>query len=190
MGGEDGRGTGRDIVVGLITPEAVRESDGFFRVELFVLSRSVRGVEVGIGEAVVDRREAGGAGVTGECHLYRGGLEREYAQSVARSVEGEVYENVYSIGCDQISGLLIGQRVDVAPRGEGTEASGEFIRARGVGVGEDLELGAVVILEEGKDVVGNDMVAEIGRDVSDFQQAGRRLVVRVLPGNPRESLGP
>src|SRR5215469_9775781 len=127
-----------------------------------------------VGEAVVDGGEAGGAGVAGEGGLDGGGfgLDGEDAEAVARGVEGEVYENVNVIGCDQLSGLGVGEVVDVAPGGEGAEAGGEVVVSRRVGVAVDLKLRMVVVFEEGKDVMSDDVMAEVGRDVADFEGAG------------------
>jgi hypothetical protein len=51
---------------GMVTPERVREADRLFGIAGFINSRRV---EVGIGQAIVDRVHAGGAGITEPCDL-------------------------------------------------------------------------------------------------------------------------
>jgi len=84
--------------MGVKTPETVGEADGGFAVDGVILAG---GIEVGVGEAVVDGVQARGAGIAGECDLDGGGFEREKRQAVIDGMEGEVNENVNGAGPDQ-----------------------------------------------------------------------------------------
>ena len=130
-------------------------------------------IEVGVGEAVVDLREAGGAGVGEPGELEGGGFLGEDAEAVVGHVHGEVDEDVDVVGADLGGELVVGEVGDVEPVvGERAEFVGDVVGAGGAGVDEDFELLVVVVGEEGVGEEGLAVVVEVGAEVGDAEAAG------------------
>ncbi len=87
------RGVGR----GLIAPVGFGEADGSFGIE-FV--GSAGGIEVGIGDAIVDCVEASGAGVSEISCLHRRGFAGEEGHAVVGHVHCEIDQDVDAVIAD------------------------------------------------------------------------------------------
>src|SRR5690606_6398312 len=64
----------------------------------------------------VHRAQAGASGKAEPCRLYRRGLQREEAQTVARAVPAEIDQDVDLVGLDKRGGRLVRHPRDRAPR--------------------------------------------------------------------------
>lgn len=163
--GVDGRG----VVVGAVAGERRGQADELFGVQRFGLAD---GIAHGVGEAVVDRGESGGIGITDPRGLHRRGAAREDEEAVVGGVAGEIDQDVERVAADEIGGSVVIEVGEVAPVfGVGAETRGETVGRADVGVTENLEARAVVRGEDGFDEVGDGVVVEIGREVADAEAA-------------------
>ena len=115
----------------------------------------------GVGEAVVDRGDAGGGGVAQEADLERGEARGQEREAVERGVAGEVDEEVGGVVADQRGEAGIGGVSCRASGRRGAEVGGDRVGG-GVAEAENFEGGAVVIFQERFDETGDSVVAEIG----------------------------
>ena len=140
-----------------------------------------RGVEIGIGEAIVDGVEAGGGGQAEHGHLDGGRLAGEDEHAVVGGVQGEVDEDIDAVGADRLGELGIGQAGGVEPEvGEGLELAGDLIGRAQVGIGVDRRR---VRGRDGRrasrSMIPDGMGAEVGRNIADSQGAVGVAVVIV-----------
>ena len=100
-------------------------------------------IEIGIGEAVVDGGQAGGAGIAEQGDLDGGGFAGEDEQAVVGGVQGEVDEDVDLVVADLVGGLFVGEADDVAPVvGVGSESGGDGVGAGDLGVSRRFRIAA------------------------------------------------
>ena len=162
---------------GVVAPEGVGEVEGGFRVDAHTLPRAVADgglflwwVEMGVGEAVVDLGEAGGAGVGEPGELEGGGFLGEGAEAVVGHVHGDVDEDVDAVGADFLRELGVGELGDVVEVvGVLAELVGDGVGAGGVGIDRDFELGAVVVFQERESEEGLAVVVEVGAEIPDVE---------------------
>ena len=74
-----------------------------------------RRVDVGVGEAVVDGRKAGGARIGEPADLNGRRLAGEDQETIPGHVHGQVDENVDPVLADEPGDLLVGKAGDVPP---------------------------------------------------------------------------
>ena len=109
-------------------------------------------VDQGVGDAVIDGGQAGGAGVSEPGDLHGCGFDGEEGQAVMGHVHGEIDEDVDLIGADFVGKLRIGKRADIVPDVGGfAKAVGDRVRAGDAGVAVNLEAGVVVGFEKRDD---------------------------------------
>ena len=120
-------------------------------------------------EAVVHRGQAGALGVTQPRDLQRGGFEREDVESVVRSVQREVDQDVHAVGCDGLRQLRGRLRAEFAPS---LAAGAEFLAhgvGDGVGVAIEFEALGIEASEGWQQGAADDMVAQVGRNEAETQ---------------------
>ncbi len=144
--------------------------------------------EVGL-DHIVDRRDPGGLLVVEPAGLDRRRAQREHGQAVAGVVAPAVDQDVDAVGPDQLG------RLGVIEPGEAAhlERGGEGRRILGlVGIGEDRDLGWIVMVEDGGDELARLGLDEARGDVADAQGPalgaeigeGRRRARRRMDGGP------
>ena len=168
-----GRGDGGSAGEGGEAPGGLREAEEAFRV-VGGLRKLLAGnwIGDGVGEAVVDGGEAGGAGVAEPGDLERGGFSGEEHEAAIGGVSGEVDEDVDFVLADLVEGVLVGEVGEGMPLvGGGAEAGGDFVGLEIVGIAGDMEVGMVVGFQQGEEEEGDGVEAEVGGDVADAEGA-------------------
>ncbi len=119
--------------------------------------------------------EAGphGPGEAQPVDLDRGRASREDAQTGIAGVAVDVDQDVDAIGGDHGGGLVVGQVADGLPVFDG---GGGALMDAALGldaaiVGEDLDLRAVMQLEQLSHQIADGVVAQVGRHIADPQAA-------------------
>ena len=135
-------------------------------------------------DSVIDGGETGGAWVAGaDGDLDGGGFTGVDGEVVAAHVLVEVNEDVDLVLADHVGDLGVGFAGGGLPMvGTLADAVGEKVGAVDVDVTENLKLGFVVFLEEGKDVQAGGVLFEFGGDVTDAEATVGVAVVRVRGG--------
>ena len=151
----------------IVAPEAVGQANRLLAVDRFIHARRI---EVRIAQAVVDRAQSRAAGIARERHLHRGGLAGEDQQAVVGRVQRQVHQDVDPVLADLLGHLLVGEADDVAPAiGVLLKLAGHRIGTEHLGIADDLELPAIVLLEQRQEISADDVVSEIRRDIADPQ---------------------
>ena len=116
--------------------------------------------------------EAGGSRVTEIRYLNRSGLARKDEQPIARSVQGQIDQDIDTIGADRCGGRRVLQGRDIPPAVHfATEGLGHGIGLRNIGVAKHFAARLIARLEERKQGSAGDMLAKIGRNEADAQTA-------------------
>ena len=159
----------------IVAPEGVGKADRFLRVVVIVQPRRV---DVGVSEAVVNGRKAGGARIGKPGDLNGRRLAGEDQQTIPGHVHGQVDENVDPVLADEPGDLLVGKTDDAPPDvGERTEPRGDLVRTSDIGIAINLEVLVIVCGQKGRREKRLGMVAKVGRNIADSQPAVGRAVV-------------
>ena len=150
-----------------------------------------RRIEMAVGQPIVDRGQAGRAGVARERHLHRRRLAREDQQPIAFEMERRVDQHVDSIAPDQCRDLLVGLGSDLAPFvGEPPEPFGHRVVDAIARVADDFHRLAVVLAPERQQIAADHVIAKQPADVSDAKAPpGRTIVVVPRASRLRKAFG-
>jgi len=154
-----------------------------------VCIRGEGGIEISVGDAVIDGAVAGAAGIGEPCDLDGCGFLREEQGAVVGHVHGEVDEYVDLVGADFGGELFVGKVGDLVPGiGRAADARGDVIGAEDAGVAMDFKEIVVVGFKEREGEEGFCVVEEVGRDIADAQATVRiaRVGMRGARGGERE----
>ena len=140
-----GSGATAGAASGAVTVRASLEAYQGLTVEAFAHSGRIA---ESIGEAVTDRGEPGGAGVTEPSDLDGCGAREKGREPVVRGVPCEVDEHVDSVGADLLDQCLVGPAHRRAPVVTvRTHASGDGVGPRHLRIGEHLNVLAAMRLQ-------------------------------------------
>jgi hypothetical protein len=95
-------------------------------------------------------------------------LAGENQKPIPAGVAGKVDQNVYLVGADQVSCLLVGQPCYVAPLvREAADSLGDGVGTRDVCVAEYFDLSMIMCGQQRQKETADRVLAKVGRDVPD-----------------------
>ena len=107
-------------------------------------------IEVRIGDAVVDGRNARGARVGKPAYLHGSRLAGKDQEAIASHVHSQVHEDVDPVLTNPLGNLLVVKTGDAPPCVDiGTQSPGDPVRTHDIGIADDLEVLVGVRGEEG-----------------------------------------
>ena len=125
-------------------------------------------VEVDVGDAVVDRLQAGGAHIGQVRGLHGGGLAGEQSRPAVARVHRQVHQDVDAVGAYRFGQGGVVEVVRLPPMAHPAGALvGEAVLEVARRIGEDLEPALVVVLQDGQHEAGHRVHPEVGRDIPE-----------------------
>ena len=117
-------------------------------------------VAMRIGQAVVDRAQSGGVRITKIGNLHGSRLAAENQQPIAGGVPVQIHENIDPVPPDDVGRIVISNTCEAAPRMGVRGARAEGIWNRNLGVRDNLNAFAVMVLQQRQQKPSNRMIAQ------------------------------